>query len=105
MATIEFRGVGAAHGPRTLFADLDLVLAPGDVAGLTGPNGAGKSTLLSAAAGAPAAEMSGTSFTSPPDAPGGLLEQEVERRDETVAEFVARRTGVTAAAERMDALA
>ncbi len=105
MATIEFRGVGAAHGPRTLFADLDLVLAPGDVAGLTGPNGAGKSTLLSAAAGAPAAEMSGTIFTSPPDATVGLLEQEVERRDETVAEFVARRTGVTAAAERMDALA
>ena len=57
MASIEFRGVGAAHGPRTLFADLDLVLAPGDVAGLTGPNGAGKSTLLAAAAGAPTAKI------------------------------------------------
>ncbi|WJY99713.1 putative ABC transporter ATP-binding protein [Corynebacterium hansenii] len=105
MATIEFRGVGAAHGPRTLFADLDLVLAPGDVAGLTGPNGAGKSTLLAAAAGAPTAEMTGSISTSPPDATVGLLEQEVERGDETVAGFVARRTGVAAAAARMDALA
>lgn len=105
MASIEFRGVGAAHGPRTLFADLDLVLAPGDVAGLTGPNGAGKSTLLAAAAGAPTAEMTGVISTSPPEATVGLLEQEVERRDETVAGFVARRTGVTAAAARMDASA
>ncbi|WP_295624106.1 ABC-F family ATP-binding cassette domain-containing protein [uncultured Corynebacterium sp.] len=105
MATIEFRGVGAAHGPRTLFADLDLVLAPGDVAGLTGPNGAGKSTLLAAAAGASSAETSGTITVAPPDATVGLLEQEVERRDESVAEFVARRTGVTDAAVRMDALA
>ena len=105
MATIEFRGVGAAHGPRTLFADLDLVLAPGDVAGLTGPNGAGKSTLLAAAAGEPTAEMTGDISTSPPDATVGLLEQEVERRDESVADFVARRTGVTDAAARMDSLA
>lgn len=105
MATIEFRGVGAAHGPRTLFEGLDLVLAPGDVAGLTGPNGAGKSTLLAAAAGAPTAEMTGRIATSPPDATVGLLEQEVERRDETVAEFIARRTGVAGAAARMDAAA
>ena len=105
MATIEFRGVGAAHGPRTLFADLDLVLAPGDVAGLTGPNGAGKSTLLAAAAGEPTAEMTGDISTSPSDATVGLLEQEVERRDESVADFVARRTGVTDAAARMDSLA
>ncbi|WP_298088047.1 ABC-F family ATP-binding cassette domain-containing protein [uncultured Corynebacterium sp.] len=105
MATIEFRGVGAAYGPRTLFAGLDLVLAPGDVAGLSGPNGAGKSTLLAAAAGEPAAEMDGEIVLSPPDATVGLLEQEVERRDETVAEFVARRTGVAGALAEMDACA
>lgn len=35
-----------AFGAQTLFADIDLVLHPGDRIGLIGPNGSGKSTLL-----------------------------------------------------------
>ena len=45
-ATLVARGLAAGHGARSLFADLDLVVGPGDVVGLVGANGAGKSTLL-----------------------------------------------------------
>ena len=50
-ATLVAKDLAAAHGDRTLFADLDLVVAPGDVIGLVGANGAGKSTLLRILAG------------------------------------------------------
>src|ERR1700744_467375 len=40
-ASLVASGLGAAYAERTLFADLDLVLAPGDVVGLVGGNGAG----------------------------------------------------------------
>nr|WP_194306988.1 ABC-F family ATP-binding cassette domain-containing protein [Dietzia cercidiphylli] len=105
-ATLTARGLGASRGARTLFTGLDLVVAEGDVWGLTGPNGAGKSTLLHALAGAPDAEMSGTVTVSPPHATVGFLRQEVERHDdEEVRDFLHRATGVADAQEHMDALA
>lgn len=106
-ATLHARGVSAAHGARPLFADLDLVIADGDVWGLLGANGSGKSTLLHALAGRPGtAEITGTIATSPPDATVGLLEQEADRRPgETVRGFLRRRTGVTAAEVTMEAAA
>ncbi|WP_216694258.1 ABC-F family ATP-binding cassette domain-containing protein [Dietzia psychralcaliphila] len=105
-ATLTARGLGASRGARTLFDGLDLVVAEGDVWGLTGPNGAGKSTLLHALAGEPDAEMSGTITVSPPHATVGLLRQEVERRDdEVVRDFLHRVTGVADAQEHMDTLA
>ena len=51
-AQLVARGLAAGHGARVLFADLDLVLAPGHVLGVVGPNGAGKSTLLRLLSGA-----------------------------------------------------
>ncbi|MVZ91506.1 ATP-binding cassette domain-containing protein [Microbacter sp. ANSKLAB05] len=105
-ATLTARGFGATRGARTLFDGLDLVVAPGDVWGLTGPNGAGKSTLLHALAGDPVAEMTGQLTLSPPDATVGLLRQEVERDDdEVVRDFLHRVTGVADALARMNALA
>lgn len=101
-AHLVARGVGAAHADRTLFADLALTVAPGDVIGLVGANGAGKSTLLRILAGveAPAA---GAVALSPSDALVGWLPQEVERRaGETVAGHLARRTGVAAAQQALD---
>ena len=44
-------GVAKALGGRTLFANFDMILAPGMVLGLLGPNGSGKSTLLKILAG------------------------------------------------------
>ncbi len=104
-ATIQATDLAAGHGARSLFSGLDLVIAPGDVIGLVGANGAGKSTLLRLLAGELAPE-DGTVTVSPPDATIGLLPQEPDRRPgETVAEFLARRTGVAAAAAAMDAAA
>ncbi|WP_040842041.1 ABC-F family ATP-binding cassette domain-containing protein [Nocardia brevicatena] len=103
-ATLHASGLAAGHGERTLFSDLHLTLAPGDVIGLVGVNGAGKSTLLRILADGASDE--GTITLSPPDATVGYLTQEPERiGGETVLEFLARRTGVAHARQVMDAAA
>ncbi|WP_329315132.1 MULTISPECIES: ribosomal protection-like ABC-F family protein [unclassified Streptomyces] len=102
-ATLVAKNLTAAHGERTLFAGLDLVVAPGDVIGLVGVNGAGKSTLLRLLAGLDTPET-GELRLSPPTAAVGHLPQEPERRpQESVREFLARRTGVAAAQAALDA--
>ena len=99
------KGLAAAHGDRVLFDGLDLVVGPGEVIGLVGVNGAGKSTLLQVLAGQRVGQ-GGTVTVSPPDASVGYLPQEPDRRpQETVRQFLARRTGVTAAHEAMQAAA
>ncbi|GAA2485611.1 ABC-F family ATP-binding cassette domain-containing protein [Winogradskya humida] len=96
------RELAAGHGDRMLFQALDLVVAPGDVIGLVGVNGAGKTTLLRTLAGLLPPEA-GTVTLSPPTANVGYLPQERERRaDETVRDFLARRTGVGPAQVAMD---
>ncbi|MFD0357397.1 ABC-F family ATP-binding cassette domain-containing protein [Streptomyces sp. NPDC127110] len=101
-ATLVAKNLTAAHGERTLFAGLDLVVAPGDVIGLVGVNGAGKSTLLRLLAGLDTPET-GELRLSPPGAAVGHLPQEPERREgESVREFLARRTGVAAAQAALD---
>jgi ATPase subunit of ABC transporter with duplicated ATPase domains len=101
-ATLVARGLAAGHGARVLFADLDLVVAPGDVVGLVGVNGAGKSTLLRTLAGEIPAEA-GSIAVSPPSATLGYLPQEHERHPgESVLGALARRTGVAAAQAALD---
>ncbi|MFB8047293.1 ABC-F family ATP-binding cassette domain-containing protein [Streptomyces hydrogenans] len=101
-ATLVAKDLAAGHGERTLFAGLDLVVAPGDVIGLVGVNGAGKSSLLRLLAGLDTPEE-GEVRLSPPTATVGHLPQEPERREgETVRAFLARRTGVAAAQAAMD---
>ncbi|WP_091452202.1 ABC-F family ATP-binding cassette domain-containing protein [Micromonospora inyonensis] len=101
-ATMIVKNLSAGHGDRLLFAGLDLVVAPGDVIGLVGANGAGKSTLLRTLAGLQPVEA-GSVTLSPPTANVGHLPQEPERRpDESVRDFLARRTGVTAAQAALD---
>ncbi|MCT9090204.1 ATP-binding cassette domain-containing protein [Streptomyces sp. ASQP_92] len=101
-ATLVAKDLAAGHGDRTLFAGLDLVVAPGDVIGLVGPNGAGKSSLLRLLAGLDTPEE-GELRLSPPGASVGHLPQEPDRRPgETIRAFLARRTGVAAAQETMD---
>ncbi|WP_229404751.1 ABC-F family ATP-binding cassette domain-containing protein [Micromonospora sp. NBRC 110038] len=102
-ATLVVKDLAAGHGERLLFSGLDLVVAPGDVVGLVGVNGAGKSTLLRTLAGLLPVEA-GSVTLSPPTATVGHLPQEPERRPgETVRDFLARRTGVTAAQAALDA--
>jgi ATPase subunit of ABC transporter with duplicated ATPase domains len=104
-ATIQARGVAAGHGDRELYSGLDLVVAPGDVIGLVGPNGAGKSTLLRILAGLRRPDA-GTVSVAPRTAHLGYLAQEPERVPrEAIRAHLARRTGVTDAAEAMDVAA
>ncbi|WP_019201103.1 ABC-F family ATP-binding cassette domain-containing protein [Tsukamurella sp. 1534] len=109
MTVLQTRGLAVAYADRPLFSGLDLVISPGDVVGLVGANGAGKSTLLKLLAGVGAdggPDVTGTVDLAPADATVGYLAQEPERLPgETVAGFVARRTGVAEAEAAMDAAA
>jgi ATPase subunit of ABC transporter with duplicated ATPase domains len=99
------KGLAAGHGDRVLFEDLDLVVGPGDVAGLVGANGAGKSTLLRVLAGLDRGQAGAVTVT-PTGASIGYLPQEPDRRQgETVRQFLARRTGVAPADAAMQAAA
>jgi len=104
-ATLVAKGLAGGYAHRTLFESLDLTVAPGDVVGVVGVNGAGKSTLLRILAGV-AEPQAGSVNLSPSDAFVGWLPQEHERLDgETVAGYIARRTGCAETTRDMDAAA
>src|SRR6478736_3077270 len=104
-ATLVARGLAGGYGHRTLFDSLDLTVAPGDVVGVVGANGAGKSTLLRLLAGIDEPQAGSVTF-SPADAFVGWLPQEHERVEgESVADYIARRTGCAQATRDMDAAA
>ncbi|WP_029266680.1 MULTISPECIES: ABC-F family ATP-binding cassette domain-containing protein [unclassified Microbacterium] len=104
-ATLVAQGLAGGYGHRTLFDSLDLTVTAGDVVGLVGANGAGKSTLLKLLAGVDEPQA-GTIRLSPADAFVGWLPQEHERIvGESVADYIGRRTGCTAATREMDAAA
>jgi len=104
-ATLVAQGLAGGYGHRTLFDSLDLTVAPGDVVGVVGANGAGKSTLLRLLAGVDEPQ-SGSVTLAPADAFVGWLPQEHERREgESVAGYIARRTGCAQATAEMDAAA
>ncbi|GIL36329.1 ABC-F family ATP-binding cassette domain-containing protein [Phycicoccus sp. DTK01] len=101
-ADLVAKGLAGGYAHRTLFESLDLTVAPGNVVGVVGANGAGKSTLLRILAG-DLAPLGGSVSTAPADAFVGWLPQEHERvPGETVAGYVARRTGAAAATTRME---
>jgi ATPase subunit of ABC transporter with duplicated ATPase domains len=104
-ATLVAKGLAGGYAARTLFEDLDLTVAPGDVVGVVGVNGAGKSTLLRLLAGV-TEPLAGTVSLAPADAFVGWLPQEHERvPGETVAAYIGRRTGCAAATAAMDTAA
>ena len=101
-ASLHARGLSLSLGPRHILADVDIAVDPGQRVGLVGPNGVGKSTLLKVLAGHLAPDA-GTITRSPADATIGYLPQEPDRGDESVTDFLARRTGVAAANIELDA--
>jgi len=104
-ATLVAKNVAGGFAHRTLFEGLDVTVAPGDVIGVVGANGAGKSTLLRILAG-DLEPLAGTISAAPADAFIGWLPQEHERiPGETVAAYIARRTGCVEATLAMEAAA
>lgn len=102
-ATLVAKELSGGHGHRTLFSKLSLTVAPGDVVGVVGANGAGKSTLLRILAGADRPQGGAVSL-APADAFVGWLPQEHDRTPgETVAAYIARRTGCSQATADMEA--
>ncbi|MGG5171749.1 ABC-F family ATP-binding cassette domain-containing protein [Pseudarthrobacter sp. J1738] len=102
-ATLVARDLSAGHSHRSLFNNLSLTVAPGDVVGVVGANGAGKSTLLSVLSGH-LEPLGGTVQLAPADAFVGWLPQEHDRiPGEDIAGYIARRTGCAAATEAMEA--
>ena len=103
LASLVARDLTVSVGPRILLAGIDLSVGPGTRLGLIGPNGAGKSTLLRTLAGLHEPE-GGQVRLSPASATVGYLPQEPHPRPgETVADLLARRTGVAAADRDLDA--
>lgn len=104
-ATLVARSLSGGYAHRVLFSGLSLTVAPGDVIGVVGANGAGKSTLLALLAGA-VPPFDGTVERHPGDAFVGWMPQEHERiPGESVAEYIARRTGAAGATVAMEATA
>ncbi|MCD4850429.1 ATP-binding cassette domain-containing protein [Arthrobacter sp. AK01] len=104
-ATLVAKNLAGGHGHRTLFSELSLTVAPGDVVGVVGANGAGKSTLLRIIAGVDQPQAGSVSL-APSDAFVGWLPQEHERTaGETIGAYIARRTGCAQATTEMESTA
>ena len=102
-ASLHVADLTVVRGPLLVLESVSLAVAPGQRIGIVGPNGVGKSTLLGALAGTVPLER-GSVRVTPNGALVGSLPQEPERRaGETVAEFLARRTGVAEANAELDA--
>ena len=100
--TIHATGVTFSYGERVVLAGVDCTISPGMRVGVLGPNGVGKSTLLGLLAGRLRPEA-GTIACHPAGATVGELRQELERDPtESVADHLARRTGVAAAQRELD---
>ncbi|MGE3139054.1 MAG: ABC-F family ATP-binding cassette domain-containing protein [Thermoleophilia bacterium] len=96
--------VSLAFGPRRVLGDVSLLVPDDARIGVVGPNGVGKSTLLKVMAGLLEPDE-GSVTRAPPALRVGLLDQRAGiPPDETVAQHIARRTGVAAASARLDAL-
>jgi ATPase subunit of ABC transporter with duplicated ATPase domains len=104
-ASVDLRGLGFGYGPRPVLHDITATIGAGTRVAIVGPNGAGKSTLLRLVAGLEQPD-SGRVSVHPANATVGFLPQERDRRpDETLAEYLSRRTGVAAAQAAMESAA
>src|ERR1039458_10603330 len=96
-ATLVARGVTKHQGVQTVLETVGLSVGAETRLGVLGPNGVGKTTLLRILAGLDQPDK-GRVTRLPPTATVGYLAQEREAIEgETLAEYLARRTGVTEA--------
>ncbi len=102
-ATVTVHRVSLTRGVAQILSDVDLTVGPDHRIGVVGPNGVGKTTLLRVLAGLEVPD-SGRVVVTPPTATIAYLAQEPETHAaETLAGFLARRTGVEAASAELEA--
>ncbi len=102
MSRLTAAGVTFAYGGQLILDGVDLTVGAGDRIGIVAPNGVGKSTLLKILAGDLAPD-SGTVTRAPASTSVIRLAQEPDiRHGESLAEHLARRTGVAAAQQALD---
>src|SRR3954452_21837074 len=94
-------GVARSHGPDVVLDGVDLTVGPGARLGVVGPNGVGKTTLLRVLAGIQQPDR-GSVTSAPPTLRVGYLPQEPDRGNETLRDFLGRRTGVTVAEHELE---
>jgi ATPase subunit of ABC transporter with duplicated ATPase domains len=103
--TLAARRVTKSYGAKVVLEDASLTVAPRARLGVVGSNGSGKTTLLRLLAGVEEPDA-GTIERSPATLAVGYLPQEPDlRAGESILDHLARRTGIAAAAQRVDALA
>ncbi len=95
------RDLAREHGSHTVLDRVDVSIGPRTRLGVVGPNGVGKSTLLRILAGQEPPDR-GSITATPRALRVGYLAQEPERADETMLEFLSRRTGVAAAETELE---
>ncbi len=101
---LSAKGVTVSLGGRLVLNEVSVSVAAGDRLGVVGPNGIGKTTLLRALAGEVRLD-SGVVERAPASLTVGFLPQETDARgDETLREYLARRTGVAGASAELDRL-
>ena len=99
---LNARSVSKSLGGAVVLDGISLRVTSGQRVGVVGPNGIGKSTLLRVLAGTELPD-SGRVERVPPSATVGLLPQEPDGRPgESLAAYLARRTGVQEASDALD---
>jgi len=100
-ATLHATGISRSHGTFAVLNDVTVLVGPRSRIGVVGPNGVGKTTLLRILAGLESPDA-GRIHRAPPTLTVGYLPQEtVARPGETLAAYLARRTGVSDAEAQM----
>jgi len=101
-ATLHATGIAKSHGSVVVLDGVSVVVGHRSRIGVVGPNGVGKTTLLRILAGLELPDA-GRITRAPPTLNVGYLPQEtLARPGETLAAYLARRTGVAAAEAGME---
>ena len=97
------RDVSVSRGSQVVLDRVNLAVGPGSRVGIVGPNGIGKTTLLRVLAGLEPVD-SGVVQRTPASLAVGYLQQETDAlENETLIDYLARRSGVAAASAQLDA--